>query len=168
MVSDEDQDDSTRSLIILRLGTKVSHYTIESRIGSGGMGEVYLAHDTELDRQVALKFLSQSMCLDESCRMRFRREAQAAAQLNHPNIVTIYEVAEYDGRPYFAMEHIEGMPLGDLIKSSDLSIENTLDLAIQILEGLSKAHEDGLLSYLSRGSPANLYQREMFKGTREP
>ena len=101
-------DDRTQSHVTLTAGTSVSHYKIINKIGAGGMGEVYLAQDTELDRKVALKFLPAHLCRDEDCRKRFKREAQAAAKLDHPNIVTIHEVGEYQGRPFFAMQHLQG------------------------------------------------------------
>jgi serine/threonine protein kinase/Tfp pilus assembly protein PilF len=123
----------------------VSHYRIVEKIGAGGMGEVYLADDTELDRQVALKFLPHHMCADEDCRARFKREAQAAAKLNHPNIITIHEVSEYNGRPYFAMEHVGGQPLNDFIKESGLSIESAIDICLQLSDGLAKAHREGII-----------------------
>jgi len=140
----EHEDDKTRTHAVLTGGTMVSHYRIVEKIGAGGMGEVYLAEDTELDRKVALKFLPARMCQDEDCRKRFKREAQAAAKLKHPNIVTIYEVSDYRGRPFFAMEHIEGESLREMIKAEDLQVNRTIDLAIQILEGLDKAHKSGV------------------------
>jgi serine/threonine protein kinase len=101
----EPDDDKTRTHFALTKGAMVSHYRIIEKIGAGGMGEVYLAEDTKLKRQVALKFLSPHLCQDEECRERFKREAQAVAKLSHPNVVTIYEVSEHHGRPFFAMEH---------------------------------------------------------------
>ena len=85
-------DDQTRSFVPLTAGTKVAHYEIISKIGAGGMGEVYLAHDTKLDRKVALKFLSVHLSQDQTSRARFTREAKAAAKLDHPNIVPVHEV----------------------------------------------------------------------------
>jgi serine/threonine-protein kinase len=137
--------DNTRSYVPITKGTRISHYKIISKIGAGGMGEVHLAEDTKLNRKVALKFLPPHLCQEEDCRARFKREAQAAAKLNHPNIVTIYEVNEYQGRPYFAMEHIEGRALGDVIKKNELSISEIVELAIGICEGLNKAHQVGIL-----------------------
>jgi TolB-like protein/Flp pilus assembly protein TadD/predicted Ser/Thr protein kinase len=119
----------------------VSHYRIVEKIGAGGMGEVYLAEDTKLDRKVALKFLPPHLCQDEDCRKRFKREAQAVAKLNHPNIITIHEVAEYQGRPFFAMELVEGQSLRDLVKGKQLSIDRIIELAIQVCDGLSAAHD---------------------------
>jgi serine/threonine protein kinase/tetratricopeptide (TPR) repeat protein len=137
--------DNTRSYIILTKGTVVGHYEIIEKIGSGGMGDVYLAEDTELNRKVALKFLPTRLCEDEDCRTRFKREAQAAAALDHPNIVTIHEVGEYQGRPFFAMQYLEGLSLRDAIEQKDLSLEKIIDLAIQICEGLNRAHGAGII-----------------------
>lgn len=97
MVADESHDDRTQSFVALTVGTKVSHYKIIEKIGAGGMGEVYLAADTKLNRRVALKFLPSHFCQDDDCRAQFKREAQAVAKLNHPNIITIYEVTEVQG-----------------------------------------------------------------------
>jgi TolB-like protein/Flp pilus assembly protein TadD len=119
----------------------VSHYQIVEKIGAGGMGEVYLAQDMELDRKVALKFLPSHLCQDDDCRARFKREAQAVAKLNHPNIITIHEVAEYLGRPFFAMELVEGQSVRDLAKGKELGIDRIIKLAIQVCDGLSAAHD---------------------------
>ena len=141
----EPNDDNTRTHIVLTKGTMVSHYRIIEKIGAGGMGEVYLAEDTKLNRQVALKFLPPHMCKDDDCRARFKREAQAAANLDHPNIVTIHEVSEYRGRPFFAMQHVEGNSLRDVIKDKELPLERVIHLAIQMCEGLGKAHRAGIV-----------------------
>jgi len=109
MAADESNDDRTQSFVSLTEGTTVSQFRIVEKIGAGGMGEVYLAEDTKLNRKVALKFLPSHLCQDEDCRKRFTREAQAAAKLNHPNIIHVYEVSEHQGRPFFAMEHVEGL-----------------------------------------------------------
>ncbi len=138
-------DDKTQTHVPPTNGTMVSHYRIIEQIGAGGMGEVYLAEDTELNRKVALKFLPPHLCQDADCRARFKREAQAAAKLNHPNIITIFEVSEFNGRPFFAMEHIEGESLADFIKKRDNSLDKIIDLSIQICEGLNKAHESGII-----------------------
>ncbi len=137
-------DDKTRAVTVLSKGTVINHYRIVEKIGAGGMGEVYLADDTELNRQVALKFLSLHLCQDADCRARFKREAQAAAKLNHPNIVTIYEVSEFNGRPFFAMEHVEGQALSELIKQGDCPLDKVIDLSLQICEGLQEAHKAGI------------------------
>lgn len=123
----------------------VGHYRIIEKIGAGGMGEVYLAEDTKLHRRVALKFLPHYLVSDEDAKTRFTREAQAAATLKHPNIVTIHEVSEYQGRPFFAMECCEGLPLRDLIKEQKLTLDQISHLAFQICEGLQEAHEAGIV-----------------------
>ena len=93
------------------IGKTISHYKILERIGAGGMGEVYLAEDTKLDRKVALKFLPKEYTKDNDAKERFQREAKAAATLNHTNIVTIFEINEYDNQTYIAMEYVEGHTL---------------------------------------------------------
>ena len=138
-------DDNTRTHVALTSGTMVSHYRIIEKIGAGGMGEVYLAEDTKLDRKVALKFLPPHLCQDADCRARFTREAQAAAKLNHPNIVIIHEVGEISGRPFFAMEHVEGKTLRDLGKEKEITLSRIIEFAIQVCEGLSKAHAAGIV-----------------------
>jgi serine/threonine protein kinase/tetratricopeptide (TPR) repeat protein len=141
----ENGKEKTQSFAALSIGLLVSHYKILERVGAGGMGEVYLAEDTELNRKVALKFLPPHLCQDEECRTRFKREAQAAAKLSHPNIVHVYEVSEYRGRPFFAMEYIDGPSLRDIIKEKQLSIDRAIALTIQICEGLGKAHQAGII-----------------------
>jgi serine/threonine protein kinase/Tfp pilus assembly protein PilF len=126
-------------------GKTVSQYKILEKLGEGGMGEVYLAEDTALNRRVALKFLPSSYASDPDFRARFKREAQAAAALNHPNIVTIHEVAEHEGRPFFAMEYVEGPSLKEALSAKDVPMEKTVDLAVQVAEGLSAAHAAGVL-----------------------
>jgi len=137
----EYNNDETHIHVVLVKGTMVSHYRIIEKIGAGGMGEVYLAEDTKLKRNVALKFLPSHMCDDNGCRSRFKREAQAVAKLNHPNIITIYEVSDFNDRPFFAMELIEGKTLRDLAKENDLSVDRIIELALQICDGLSAAHD---------------------------
>jgi serine/threonine protein kinase/tetratricopeptide (TPR) repeat protein len=141
VVNREANNDNTRSFVPITEGTMISHYKIVEKIGSGGMGDVYLAEDTELDRRVALKFLPLHLCPDEMYHTRFKREAQAVAKLNHPNIITIHEVSEYQGRPFFAMELVEGQSLRELSLGKELSCERIVELAIQICDGLSEAHE---------------------------
>ncbi|MBU8934287.1 MAG: protein kinase [candidate division Zixibacteria bacterium] len=138
-------NDNTQSFVALISGTEVGHYKIVEKIGAGGMGEVYLAEDTKLKRKVALKLLSPHLCQDEECRERFKREAQAAAKLDHPNIVPVYEVGEFKDRPYFAMAHIQGKSLRAVIKEGKLSISEAVKLTMQICEGLHKAHESGIV-----------------------
>src|SRR5437667_8939670 len=98
-------------------GTKLGRYEIRSKIGEGGMGEVYLAHDTQLDRKVALKILPADVAADRNRMERFVREAKAAAALNHPNIAHIYEIGEHDGTNFIAMEYIDGQTLRELIRN---------------------------------------------------
>jgi len=141
--ADNSNDNNTQSFIALTSGTLVSHYRIVEKIGAGGMGEVYLAEDTQLDRKVALKFLPPHLCQDEDCRKRFKREAQAAAKLSHPNIIHVYEVSEYQGRPFFAMEHIEGRSLRD-VKAEELDVDRIIGIAIQLCDGLYTAHSAGV------------------------
>jgi eukaryotic-like serine/threonine-protein kinase len=138
-------DDKTQAVTVLTKDTVIRHYRIVEKIGAGGMGEVYLAEDTELNRKVALKFLSPHLCQDADCRARFKREAQAAAKLSHPNIVTIHEVSEFQGRPFLAMEFVEGHSLRELIKSNVLSLERVIDVGSQICEGLYRAHSAGVV-----------------------
>jgi TolB-like protein/predicted Ser/Thr protein kinase len=144
MSADDSSDDRTQSFVALTAGTRVSHYRIIEKIGAGGMGEVYLAEDKELDRKVALKFLPSHLCQDEDCRRRFKREAQAAAKLSHPNIVHVYEVSEYHGRPFFVMEHVEGRSLRD-ITAEELDIDRIIGIAIQLCDGLQSAHASGVI-----------------------
>ncbi len=138
-------DDKTRTYVPLTKGTMVSHYRIIEKIGSGGMGEVYLAEDTTLNRKVALKFLPLHLCQDEDYRKRFTREAQAAAKLNHPNVVTIHEVSEFNGRPFIVMEHLEGETLRELIKQKDMPLFQAIQIAIQLCEGMQEAHAIGVI-----------------------
>lgn len=127
------------------VGRSIAHYRIVKKLGEGGMGEVYLAEDTRLNRKVALKFLPLQYTGDDDIMTRFKREAQAAAALNHPNIVTIHEVSEYEGRPYISMEYVEGPSLKELIAEKELSIDRVLDLASQMAAGLAAAHQAGVL-----------------------
>jgi len=145
MSSKDDANDITRTHVHLTKDTIIGHYRIVEKIGAGGMGEVYLAEDTELNRRVALKFLPPHLCQDADCRARFKREAQAAAKLNHPNIVTIHEVSEFNGRPYIAMELLEGQSLRDLIKQKDIPLSQAIQISIQLCEGLQEAHAAGII-----------------------
>jgi serine/threonine protein kinase len=123
----------------------VAHYRIIEKLGEGGMGEVFLADDTKLERRVALKFLPQSLTKNPEARQRLIREAKAASKLNHPNILTIYAVESVDDRDFIAMEYVNGQDLGDYLKSHSLSNEEKLALAVQIAEGLGKAHAAGVI-----------------------
>ena len=127
------------------IGGTVGKYQITEHIGSGGMGDVYLATDTALDRRVALKFLPQRFARDADARQRFQREAKALATLNHPNIVTVHDVGEHDGVPFIAMEYLQGQSLRQLIDADDISVERVLDIASQIAEGLAEAHKSDVV-----------------------
>lgn len=122
----------------------LSHYRIVSKIGAGAMGEVYLAKDTKLDRQVALKILPPEFAEDAERMSRFVREAKSASALNHPNIITIHEINEYDGKHFIATEFIDGEMLRDRLRNDELPIEEALDIAVQIASALSVAHEAGI------------------------
>ncbi len=138
-------DDRLKAYLALSQGTQVGRYCIIRLLGSGGMGDVYLAQDTELNRQVALKFLSFVLASDPNCRIRFTREAHATAKLNHPNIVTIHEVGEFNSRPFMAMEYVEGESLKSLIEKQKLPVERALDIALQLCRGLAEAHAAGIV-----------------------
>ncbi len=127
------------------IGTTLGHYRILDKLGQGGMGEVFLALDTKLDRQVALKILrSESADLEDRLR-RFQREARAVAALNHPNIVTIYSVEEADGLHFLTMEYVEGKTLSKLIPKNGLELERFFELSIPLADALSAAHERGVI-----------------------
>ncbi|MDA1313303.1 MAG: protein kinase [Acidobacteria bacterium] len=126
------------------IGTTISHYRITEKLGEGGMGVVYKAEDIKLKRPVALKFLAPHLLRDEEGRKRFLREAQAAASLDHPNICTVHEIDEADGRTFIVMAFLDGQPLSERIKEGPLKLPEALSIAIQMAEGLEAAHEKGI------------------------
>src|SRR5438445_6207213 len=129
----------------LTSGAKLGPYEIQSPLGAGGMGEVYRATDTKLGRDVALKVLPAEMAHDPERLSRFRREAKALAQLDHPNIVTIYSVEESDGVHFLTMQLVEGLPLDRLIPEGGLSVEQIVDIAGSLADALASAHEKGIV-----------------------
>ena len=126
-------------------GDRIKHYEIEKLLGKGGMGEVYLAQDTKLDRKVAIKFLPPELETDELTKTRFIREAKAAAALDHPFICKVYEAGETDGISYIIMEYVEGKNLRERMESKPLALNESLKIALEIAEALEKAHKEGII-----------------------
>jgi len=127
------------------IGETLSHYHIIAKLGAGGMGEVYLAEDTKLDRKVAIKFLSSESATDEHAQERLVREAKAAATLDHPNICAIHEAGEEHGRSFIVMQYVEGETLADRIQRKPLELRESLDIAVQVADALAEAHSRGII-----------------------
>ena len=129
----------------LQMDQIIAKFKIQKKLGKGGFGEVWLADDVELDRQVALKFLTVRIDDGDEVKTRFKREARIAAQLSHPNIVTLFDVSEYQNTPFIVMEYVAGQSLQNMLPRKGLPLRQVIDIVAQICDGLVHAHDKGVV-----------------------